>query len=136
MSLSALLRSARSLLLIDAATCLAMGAILLAAGDAVAGLTALDPALLFWAGVLLLPIGAYMALAALGPRVAPFHLGVIVAGNFLWVLASVAVLAVGAANGPGIAFVGVQAVAVAVLGGLELRALAGGGGPAAAVAKQ
>lgn len=114
-----------AVLLFDAATCLAMGVALLALADLLASFLGLPVALLRWAGALLLPCAALMAIA--GRRVPPPRALVmlIVAGNLAWVAASAYV----AAALPGIAAAGqvvviVQALAVLVLAVLEWRGAA------------
>lgn len=113
-----------SLLAIDAATCSAMGALLLAFSAPIAGLTAIPAALLFWAGAALLPIAAFMALSARARPVPAWAAALVVAGNGLWVAASLALPLSGAIapNGLGWAFLLVQAAAVALLALLELGA--------------
>lgn len=119
------LPSLRALLLIDAATCAAMGAALDLGARPLAGLTDLSPALLHYAGFSLFPIAAFMALVALRPALQPVGAPLVIAGNGAWVLASLLLLASGwiAPNGLGVAFVLLQAVAVAALALLELAAL-------------
>lgn len=119
------LPSLRSLLLLDAATCATMGVALDFGAGPIAALTGLPAGLLFYAGLSLLPIAAFMALVALRPALQPAGGLLTVAGNAGWVLASLLLLATGwvAPNGLGIAFVLAQAAAVAVLALLELTAL-------------
>jgi hypothetical protein len=117
--------SLRNLLLADAATCAAMGLALVLGATALAGLTGLPAALLSYAGLGLLPIAAVMLLVALHPALLPAGAWVVIAGNAAWVIASLALLVTGwvAPNTLGIAFVVVQALAVAVLAKLEHGAL-------------
>lgn len=125
----------RTLLLLDAVTCAAMGALLVLAGGPAARLTGLSPSLLFWAGFGLLPIAAFMAFAArlLGarPDAGLAAARAVIAGNVLWVVASLLLLVPGMAapNGFGVAFVLAQGVAVALLAVLEHRAAAAELGP-------
>lgn len=113
----------RQVLLADALTCAIMGAVLIFAARPLAEAFALPAPLLFYAGILLLPIAAFMALVGL--RVPPPRWGVIlvIAGNLAWVLASLALPLLGrvAPNGLGLAFILVQAAIVAVLALLEYR---------------
>lgn len=131
---TASLTSLRSLLLIDAATCAAMGLGLSLAAAPGATLTGLPPALLTGAGLVLLPIAAFLALVALRPPLQAAGGRLAVAGNAGWVLASIALLASGwvQPNGLGTAFVLAQAGAVAVLTLLELAALRRAARPLAA----
>ncbi|MBX3637407.1 MAG: hypothetical protein KF683_18720 [Rubrivivax sp.] len=108
----------------DAATCLLMGAALLSLSAPLAVLLGLPPALLRWAGLLLLPCAMLMALAARQRPPASALVGLIVAGNLAWAVASGVVVAV--ADGLtafGTAFVLLQAAAVLVLAALEWRGL-------------
>jgi len=125
--------SLRTLVAVDALTCAAMGAVLLLASAPLAALTDIPQALLFYAGLSLLPIAAFMAVIARRPVVARWALWSIVGGNVLWVAASALLLAGGliAPNALGWLFVGGQAAVVALLAKLELDAARA---PAAALA--
>jgi len=120
------LLSLRPLLLIDAATCAAMGLALDIGAAPLSALTGLPAALLFYAGLSLLPIAGFMALIAWRPH--PGAVRLVVLGNFAWVAASLLLLASDpitgwiAPNMLGVAFVGVQAFAVAALALLEQSA--------------
>jgi hypothetical protein len=102
-----------------------MGLALVLGATALAGLTGLPAALLSYAGLGLLPIAAVMLLVALHPALLPAGAWVVIAGNAAWVIASLALLVTGwvSPNTLGIAFVVVQALAVAVLAKLEHGAL-------------
>ncbi|WP_306027407.1 hypothetical protein [Stappia sp. MMSF_3263] len=119
--------SLRNLLVVDAVTCVVMGALLLVAGGLLAGPLGLPADLLFYAGLLLLPVAAFMVLVALPARTSGTGAGIVVAGNWLWVAASIAlpVLGLVAPSALGLVFLIVQAVAVAVLAILEQKAIAG-----------
>lgn len=123
MSLSSLLNSARHLLLIDGASGLVMGLELIVFGDFLARHTGLPTGFLFSAGALLLPIALYMIWAGLGRPVARIHLGIIIAGNGLWVLASLGLPVFLALTPLGVALVLGQAAFVALMAALELRVL-------------
>lgn len=125
MSLSSMLNSARHLLLIDGVSGLVMGLELIVFGDFLARHTGLPADLLFYAGVALLPIGLYMIWAGQGRPVSPVHLTIIIAGNGLWALASLALLGLVPLGPLGVALVLAQAAFVAVMAGLEYRALRG-----------
>ncbi|MEQ8429381.1 MAG: hypothetical protein RLN94_08930 [Roseovarius sp.] len=101
-----------------------MGVGLVALAGPLAGLMALPAPLLFWAGAILFPVAAYMAAVALWlPGNAPAVMLVIL-GNVLWVVASLALLAgVVAPNALGVAFLLGQAAFVAVMARLEQLAL-------------
>jgi len=119
------LPSLRSLLFIDAATCATMGLALDLAAAPIAALTGLPQPLLLYAGLSLLPIAAFLALVALRPAQQPAGGWLVIAGNAGWVIASLVLIAAGwvQPNGLGVAFVLVQALAVAGLTLLELAAL-------------
>jgi hypothetical protein len=109
--------SLRNVLLIDAVTCALTGALLIFGARILAQLTAIPSALLFCAGAILIPVAAFMALTAIRSTLSPFGVWVIIAGNALWVVASVGLM-IGpwiAPNVLGYAFVAGQAVVVAVL---------------------
>lgn len=109
----------RKVLGFDALTCVAMGLALTAFAQPLSGWLGLSPTLLLWAGLILFPSALAMVLAALRPvRVL---VGLVVAGNVLWTVASLAVLVVAGSTVLGGAFVIVQAAAVAVLAWLESR---------------
>lgn len=118
----------RNLLLLDAATCAVMGLLLVAAYGFIAGLTGIPSPLLLWAGVVLFPVAAFIALV--GTRRPPPAAGIllIVIGNAAWVIGSVLLLVMDwiAPNALGVAFIAVQAAAVALFAVLEQRALSGG----------
>jgi len=125
MSINASAFSLRSLLATDAATCLAMGVLLIAGAPVIAGLTDLPEPLVFYAGLVLLPIAAFMAIVAYPKATFAPGAWLIVAGNGAWVAASVLLLLSGwiAPNALGWAFVILQAVVVAGLAWLEHGAL-------------
>ncbi|MET0569558.1 MAG: hypothetical protein ABWZ74_10815 [Hyphomicrobiaceae bacterium] len=114
--------SLRNVLLIDAATCALTGALLMFGARLLASITAIPPALLFYAGAILIPIAAFMAVTATRAALSPLAVWLIVAGNALWVVASIGLM-IGPWIAPsvlGYAFIAGQAVAVAVLTMLEL----------------
>lgn len=117
--------SLNALLAVDATTCAVMGAALMVAARPVAAITALPAGLLFWAGAVLLPIAAFMALTARGRPVSRFAAALVVAGNAGWVIASLLLPAFGwiAPNLLGWAFIGAQAAVVTVLAALEAQAM-------------
>ncbi len=113
--------SLQTILRLDAGTCAAMGGLLTLMSGPVAGLTQINAGLLFWAGLLLFPVAAFLAASAhMRPTPDP-AVQVAVAGNVLWVVASLALPASGviAPNGLGWAFLMLQAAAVAVFAWLE-----------------
>ena len=115
----------RTVLRIDAATCVATGLLMSVGSGVVASLTQISSGLLISAGLSLFPIAAFIAFVAL--RSPLWYVGVwlVIVGNIGWVLASLWLLAGGAinANAFGSAFVLIQAVAVAVLAYFEYAGL-------------
>lgn len=114
----------KTLLLLDAATCAAMAALLLAGSTFIASVTAIPAALLFYAGIVLLPVAGLMAFTATRPDSSAL-VRLIVAGNLLWVAGSIWLI-VGpwiAPNALGNAFIAVQALAVTGLAALEFAAM-------------
>ena len=111
----------RWILLIDAATCVAMGLALALAAQIISAPLGLPAPLLQYAGVALLPIGAYIAWVATRRNPPRGGVLVVVGGNALWIAASVALLASGwvSPSPLGSAFVMAQALAVALLDVLE-----------------
>lgn len=125
----------RNIVLFDAVTCAAMGLLLVLAASPLAAWTEIPAALLFYAGLALLPIAAFMAAVARGHVRGLAGAAVVIGGNVLWAVAS-AELMIGdwiAPNGFGYAFIGAQAAAVAVLAALELYALRRSATPAPAM---
>ncbi|HVJ02054.1 MAG TPA: hypothetical protein VM662_07725 [Sphingomonas sp.] len=113
----------RPILRFDAATCAAMGLLLALGADAVAGITALPVPLLREAGIFLLPFAAFVLWAA--GRGGGWPAQTVLAANIAWVAGSLALIASPwGGNALGIAFVGAQAAAVALLAALQWRTLA------------
>ena len=123
MSLTQSNTALQNVLLLDAATCVAAGALMAFGSNFVAGLTAIPAPLLFWAGLILFPVAALMAYAGLKAMPPRPMVWLIVLGNVGWVAASLALFAVIAPNALGVAFILAQAAAVAVLALLEHSAL-------------
>lgn len=113
-----------SLLAFDGLTCTAMGALLLAAADPIAGLTQIPAGLLWWAGLLLLPTAAFMAIASRQAPTPRWMTSLIVAGNGLWALISLALPLLGPIqpNLLGYVFLLGQGAVVAALGVAEYAA--------------
>lgn len=115
--------SLRTVLRLDAITCLAMGLALIAFAGALGGLLALPARLLMVAGLVLLPCAALMYAAAHGAGPNRILAWLVVAGNLAWVIASIGVAAMLAPNTLGVAFLLAQAAVVALLASLEYREL-------------
>ena len=119
--------SLKSLLMLDAATCVVMGAVLLLGSKPIASLTQIPAALLFWAGASLIPIAAFMAFSARVVPVPAWTVSVVIIGNAMWVVASILLPLGGliAPNPLGWAFLVGQAGVVAILAKLEFDASRG-----------
>jgi hypothetical protein len=110
----------KRVLLLDAASCLGMGALLALGATPLSPLFGLDRALLFGAGGVLIPIGLFILWIGARRTLLPAAVYLIVAGNLLWVLESVLVVrGAEAITTLGTAFVLAQAAAVAGLSVLE-----------------
>lgn len=110
----------KRVLLMDAASCLGLGALLLIAAGTLSGLFGIEPRTLQLAGAILVPTGLFMAWTALRVPIAPVLVGLIILGNILWVAESFLFLGQQpGATAIGQAFVIAQAVAVAGLAALE-----------------
>lgn len=113
----------QNILLLDAATCVAAGALMAFGSKFVAGLTGIPAPLLYWAGLLLFPVAALMIFAGLQASPSRPIAWLIVLGNIGWVIASLGVLGVIAPNALGYIFILAQAAVVGVLALLEHNAL-------------
>ncbi len=118
--------SLQSILKLDALTCSAMGLLLVGASAPVAGLTQISAPLLFWVGLFLFPVAGFMFASAQMHRVPMWATGLVVVGNGLWVLASLALPLAGliTPNALGWLFLVGQAVVVSVFTALEWDAIA------------
>ncbi|GGA62686.1 hypothetical protein [Pelagibacterium lentulum] len=114
----------KNILALDAATCALMGIALAAAAPTLSPLLTLPQDLLFYAGLLLLPIAGFMAILA--RQAQPWSTGVwlVILGNAAWVLASIVVLATTGPNMLGAVFLTFQAGVVAMLALAEFKAVA------------
>src|SRR5919205_3984812 len=74
----------RRVLLVDAATCLATGALLALEAAPLSRLLGLPAAMLFWAGASLFPSAALMLWVALREPLARAAAWIVVLGNALW----------------------------------------------------
>jgi hypothetical protein len=113
----------RQWLVVDTLTCVAFGTLLVGAAGPLSTQLGLPPSLLFYAGLVLFPCAALMALAA--RTLAKPLVWLVVAGNAAWIAASIAVTWMFAPTAMGLAFVTVQAAAVGVLATMEWRASRG-----------
>lgn len=117
----------RKVLLLDAVTCLVMGALMLAIAGWLAAWTGLSRDFIAGAGVTLFPCAALMWFASrAGTQANPpgWLAWIVILGNVAWVIASVLVIAVLFKPTPfGVVFVAFQALAVVVLAVLEYRGM-------------
>ena len=109
----------RRVLFVDAATCVATGALLSLDAGPLAPMLGLPAALLFYSGLSLFPIAAFMLWVATRERLLAAGTWLVIAGNVLWVAGSALVLMVEVPTALGYAFVIAQGVVVAFLAELE-----------------
>jgi hypothetical protein len=105
--------------MVDAATCLAMGALLVLFASPLSTLLGLPSVLLAYAGAILFPIAGFMAWLALRRDASRWGAWVVILGNAGWVTGSVLVLFLASPTTIGYAFVIAQAVVVVLLAELE-----------------
>jgi hypothetical protein len=115
----------RATLLVDAATCAAMGLLMTLFSTRLSNLMALPAPLLLYAGLSLFPFSGFLLYVATRGKTAAPLVWAIVLGNALWTLGSILILPAGwvTPNVFGLCFVLFQAAGVAVLAGLELIGL-------------
>ncbi len=115
----------RRVLLADAASCVAMGVLLVAFSGFLGTLLNLPSDLLFEAGVVLLPFAAFVGYVSSRSSIRRGAVWAIIAINVVWVVESFAVLALDqvAPNAFGYAFVIGQALFVAAISVLEFVGL-------------
>jgi hypothetical protein len=111
----------RTILLVDAATCVATGLLMLIGAGLLDTLLGLPVSLLRYAGASLLPIAVFMAFVATRENPARAAVWVIIVGNIGWVIGSFELLFAGAVSPTllGTLFVTAQALTVALLAALE-----------------
>ena len=114
----------KPLIAIDAITCAAMGVALVFASAPMGELTGIPASLLYWAGVLLLPVAAFMAWVSRSANPPAWAVNLVILSNGAWVAASLFLPVAGmiTPNLFGWVFLVGQAAAVTVLTGLEVRA--------------
>lgn len=115
----------RNALLLDAVASGATALLAIVGAPLLAPLLGLPQDLLFWAGVVLVPFVAFLLITARRQAVARLALIDIIGINALWVAASLSLLVSGfvSPNALGVAFVVVQAVAVALFAELQFIGL-------------
>ena len=110
----------KRVLTLDAASCLAMGLLLTLGAGALAPMFGIDRQIVGGAGLALIPIGLFILWLGTRQAAAPAFVYLVIAGNIAWSVESVVLIANADKITPlGIAFVGVQAAAVAGLSLLE-----------------
>jgi hypothetical protein len=109
----------RRVLCVDAATCAATGALMTFDAAPLSPMLGLPAALLFWAGLSLFPVAAFLLWVATRRDLPRPGAWLAILGNVGWVAGSVLVLAVLSPTGLGTTFVIAQAVVVALLADLE-----------------
>lgn len=110
----------RTVLRLDAASCLLMAGLMLGMRGGLSDLLGLPPILLTEAGVALALVGLFILWLGTRERAAPMLAWLVVLGNCSWVISSfVALTMVPAVTGLGLAAVIGQAVAVLVFAALE-----------------
>ena len=113
----------RRVFCVDAATCVATGALMSLDAAPLATLLGLPGALLFWSGLSLFPIAAFMLWVATRRDVPRPGAWLVICGNAGWVAGSALVLLANAPTGLGYAFVIAQGLVVALLAELEYTGL-------------
>ena len=114
----------KRVLLLDAASCLGMAALMLPGATALAPLLGLDRSLLVGAGAALAPLGLLILWMATRRTLYVWLVGLVIVGNLLWTVESFFLLAVAAGvTAIGVAFVSGQAAIVALLAMLEFAGI-------------
>ncbi len=110
----------KRVLIIDALSCLGMGAMLIAGGGALADLLGLPAALGNGAGLALVPLGLFIFWLGTREAVHPALIWLVILGNVGWTVGSlILVFATPAITALGASFVGGQAAIVLALAALE-----------------
>tara|TARA_R110000782_G_scaffold60844_3_gene125614 strand:- start:984 stop:1394 length:411 start_codon:yes stop_codon:yes gene_type:complete len=115
----------RNVLLTDAAACVFMSVPMIFATRWLEKILNIPSALLFFAGICLLPVAIIMVFVATRKSVSRNGVALVVAGNIAWVVASLSLIVTDwiAPNFIGVAFIGCQAAAVTVFALLEYTGL-------------
>ena len=110
----------KRILILDAASCLGMGAALVIGDGALSSLTGLSEPLLAGAGYLLIPLGLFIGWLATRSAAPAALVWLVIVGNLVWTLESLIVaFTVAGVTGLGSLFVAGQGAAVLALAGLE-----------------
>lgn len=114
----------RRILMLDAATCFAMGFVMTLATEMTTELTALPTGLLSAAGASLFPIALFMAWVATRKPIPAVGVWLVILGNVGWAIGSLVLLTGLVPFNPlGAGFVTMQGLAVAGLAALEFMGL-------------
>lgn len=115
----------KKVLYLDAAMSGTAGVLMVAGSAVLAPLLEIPAGLLFWAGLALAPFVALLVFTARSAEISRLMLFDIVLVNALWVVASFAIMLAGFVqpNVFGIAFISIQALAVAGLTALQVAGL-------------
>ncbi|MFL6648393.1 MAG: hypothetical protein ACJ8KO_10565 [Sulfurifustaceae bacterium] len=121
MSLSRPSNVLRFALTADAAVSGATGLLMVFLSGFLDGLLQVPPSLLFYAGLVLIPYAAFIAVLARRESLSRGIVTIVIAGNVLWATACVLVMLSGwvAPNWLGYAFIAVQAIAVVAFAELQ-----------------
>ena len=110
----------KRVLLLDAASCLGMAALLVPGASALAPLLGLDRTLLIGAGAMLAPLGLFILWIATRQKLYLWLVSLVILGNLLWTVESLLLLRIAAGvTTIGLLFVSGQAAIVAMLALLE-----------------
>lgn len=110
----------KRVLVLDAASCLSMGLLLTLGADTLAPMFGIDRQIVGGGGLALIPIGLFILWLGTRQAAAPAFVYLVIAGNVAWTVESFVLIAnADGITALGIAFVGVQAAAVAGLSLLE-----------------
>lgn len=109
----------RRILALDSLSCLGMGLLMSFGAGALAPLFGLPETLVRFAGLALLPVGAFMGWLASRPTPPRALVWVVILGNIVWTVESFITLGQVQATALGTAFVSAQALAVLGLAALE-----------------
>ena len=114
----------KRVLILDAASCLFMGAILLVGGAALSDLLGLSGSLVAGAGTLLIPLGLFIGWLGTRSTAHPALVWLVIVGNVGWAAESqIVAFMTDGITGLGTLFVASQGAAVAALAALEYAGL-------------
>jgi hypothetical protein len=118
-------RFLRLVLFADAATCFATGLLMSFGSTLLAQFLGMQPELLHYAGISLLPFTAFLVYMTSRERLSSAAVWTVIVLNALWTIDSFLIVATGwvTPNELGYVFVGAQALGVAMFAGLEYVAL-------------